>query len=85
MEYEICRLDIITVQAANRASVLKVTFQYLEKRKAKRMDQLKIIEAIKIINLAMEEKVKDEEGLIKMTISYTSNIGASQTVVVILR
>ena len=78
MEYEIRRLDIITAQAANRASALKAALQRLEKRKAKRMEQLKIIKAIKISNLAMEEKVKgEEEELTKMTTSYSSDNGAS--------
>ena len=78
IEYKICYLNIITTQAANRASVLKTALQRLEKRKAKRMEQLKIIEAIKTTNLAMEEKVKgEEEELMIMTTSYTSDSVAS--------
>ena len=78
MEYKICRLDIITTQAANWASALKAAFQRLEKCKAKRMEQLKIIKAIKTSNLAMKEKVKsEEEELTKMTTSYNSDNGAS--------
>lgn len=61
IEYEIARLDIITAEAANRALALKATLQQIEKRKAKRMEQLKTIEAIKTSNLAMEEKIKAEE------------------------
>lgn len=78
MEYKIRRLDIITTQAANRAFAFKATFQCLEKRKAKQMEQLKIIEAFKTSNLAMEEKVKGEkEELTKMTTNYSSDNGAS--------
>ena len=78
IKYEIRHLDIITTQLANRASALKSALQHLEKRKAKRMEQLKIIEAIKISNLAIEEKAKGkEEELTIMTTSYTSDSGAS--------
>ena len=58
MKYEIRRLDIIIVQAANWPSALKAAFQHLEKRKAKRMEQLKIIEAIKTSNLLWKKMSK---------------------------
>lgn len=78
MEYKICHPDIITAQVANWVSALKATLQCLEKYKAKRIEQLTIIEAIKSSNLAMEEKVKGKKKeLIKMTTSYTSNSSAS--------
>ena len=78
IEYEIYSLNIITTQAANQAFVLKAALQRLEKRKAKRMEQLKILEAIKTSNLAIEEKIKGkEEELTKMTTSYSSDNGAS--------
>lgn len=76
MEYEIRRLDLITAQAANRASALKATLQRIDKRKAKRMEQLKIIEAIKTSSLAIEDKIKSEERELKnLNTSYTSNTG----------
>lgn len=78
MEYKICHLNIITAQAANWASALKVALQHLKKRKAKQMEQFKIIETIKTSNLAMEEKVKGkEEELTKMTTSYSSDNNTS--------
>lgn len=60
MEYKICRLDFITAQAGNWASALKATLQQINKRRAKRRKQLKIIKAIKISNLAMEDKMKSK-------------------------
>ena len=77
MEYEIRRLDIIIAQTANQVSAFKATLQRLKKRKTKRMKQLKMIEAIKKSNLAMEGKVKGkEEELTKMITSYSNNNGA---------
>lgn len=60
IENEIARLDIITAQAANRAAALKATLDRLKGRKAKRLEQLDIINAIKTNNMKTEEKIKAE-------------------------
>lgn len=52
--HKIVPLDIITAQAANWASVLKNTLYCIQIRKAKRLEQLEIIAAIKNNNFLLE-------------------------------
>lgn len=78
IKYKICHLNIIIAQVVNRVSIFKTALTQIDKRKAKCIEQFKIIEAIKTNNLAIEEIVKsDEQELKNMTTSYTSNTGAS--------
>lgn len=55
--------------------MLKVTFQQIERYKAKHMEQLKIIKAFKTTNLIIKNKIKDKKWELKnLTINYISNI-----------
>lgn len=61
---------------ANRVSILRATFQQIDKRKVKYLKQLKIIETIKTSNLVIKEKVNSKEQKLKnLNNSYTSNTG----------
>lgn len=51
IEYEVVRLDIIAVQATNRASALKNALNRIQNCKAKKLEQLEIIAIIKNNNI----------------------------------
>lgn len=60
MEQEIARLNIIVSQATNRESALKAALARITKCKNKYKEQLELIYTIKVNNMMMEEKVKEE-------------------------
>lgn len=61
MEQEIAQLNIIVSQAANHVSALKAALARATKRKNKYKEQLELIHTIKVNNMMMEEKIKEEQ------------------------